>query len=153
LPDRPLVTAANSAVGARSLALQLPNPHVVVAVADIAALRALDLSRPPAVHPSLPNGQNVEFVVRLGPEHLVMRVHERGVGETRSCGTGICAAVVATMSADGHTGGNDRVWRVDVPGGSCTVRWLTDGDVLLSGPAVVVAEIELDAEWLAAVAE
>ena len=153
LADGPVVTAANSAVGVRSVAIHLPNPHVVVSVSDIAALHALDLSRAPAVDAPLPNGQNVEFVVRLGPEHIVMRVHERGVGETRSCGTGICAAVVATLLAEGRSGGDDRDWQVDVLGGSCTVRWQAEGSVLLSGPAVFVAEVELDAEWLAAVAQ
>jgi diaminopimelate epimerase len=121
----------------------MPNPHVVVAVtAD--ELDSLDLARPPAVHPALPDGQNVEFVAALGPRHLRMRVHERGVGETRSCGTGICAAVVAAGSgADGST------WRVDVPGGSCQVIWHVDGSIELAGPAVMVAEIELDPTWFA----
>ncbi len=70
-----------------------------------------------------------------------MRVHERGVGETRSCGTGICAAVVARAAADGAAA-DGSTWRVDVPGGSCSVRWRTDGELELTGPAVLVAEID-----------
>jgi diaminopimelate epimerase len=159
LADRPVVTAAPLDAPAAGRHVEMPNPHVVVAVADEAALAALDLSRAPRVEPALPTGQNVEFVVRAGPRHLIMRVHERGVGETRSCGTGICAAVVAAAMDDGTandgtandgTGGDGTPWRVDVPGGTCEVIWRGDGEVLLTGPAVLVAEIELDDEWLAA---
>jgi diaminopimelate epimerase len=73
-------------------------------------------------------------------------VHERGVGETRSCGTGICAAVVATA---GSAGRDATAWQVDVPGGSCWVRWNQDGELLLTGPAELVGEVELSDEWLA----
>src|SRR6266498_3808201 len=94
---------------------------------------------------------NPHVVVRAAERHLVMRVHERGVGETRSCGTGICAVVVAAALADGAAGGDGTTWRVDVPGGSCHVTWRSDGSIHMTGPAVLVAEIELDAAWLAAV--
>ncbi|MCU1656638.1 MAG: diaminopimelate epimerase, partial [Pseudonocardiales bacterium] len=147
LADRPVVTAAPlPAVPATHV--EMPNPHVVVRVADRDQLAALDLSRPPRVEPALPAGQNVEFVVQAGPRHLVMRVHERGVGETRSCGTGICAAVVAAASED-PAGPDGGPWLVDVPGGTCEVVWRQDGDVQLTGPAVIVGEIELDDAWLA----
>ena len=104
--------------------------------------------RPPLVEPALPDGQNVEFVATIGDRHLRMRVHERGVGETRSCGTGICAAVVAAATADG-TGRDGSPWQVDVPGGTCRVVWHPDGTIELIGPAVIVAEIDLDDDWLA----
>ena len=143
LADRPVATAAPS-LAAIGVAIELPNPHVVVSVASVAELKALDLTRPPAIEPERPDGQNVEFVVREGPRRLRMRVHERGVGETRSCGTGICAAVVAQPDAqpDGSA------WRVEAPGGACQVTWNTDGAVHLRGPAVLVGEIELDPTWL-----
>jgi diaminopimelate epimerase len=128
-------------------ALEIPNPHVIVAVATPAVLADLDLSRPPLVEPALPHGQNVEFAVRTGPRRLQMRVHERGVGETRSCGTGICAVAVATAAADG-VGADGRPWQVDVPGGSCEVVWRRDGEVELTGPAVLVAQVEIDDDWL-----
>jgi diaminopimelate epimerase len=145
LADRPVATAAHTAPTA-GVALELPNPHVVVPVASTAELDALDLSRPPTVEPALPNGQNVEFVVRRGPRWLQLRVHERGVGETRSCGTGICAAAVATAQADG-IGADGLPWRVDVPGGTCEVIWHRT-DVELTGPAVLIAELEVDDQWL-----
>ncbi|WP_375500263.1 diaminopimelate epimerase [uncultured Jatrophihabitans sp.] len=153
LADRPIVTAASHvgpshrAVGA---ALEIPNPHVVVPVPDARALADLDLTQAPGVEPGLPNGQNVEFVVRLGERHLQLRVHERGVGETRSCGTGICAAAVAAAVSDG-VADDGVLWRVDVPGGRCDVQWQPDG-VLLTGPAVLVADLEVDDTWLRALA-
>jgi diaminopimelate epimerase len=147
LADRPVVTAAPlSAVP--GMAIELPNPHVVVFV-DRDQLGALELGRPPFVDPPGPAGQNVEFVVGAGPRRLVMRVHERGVGETRSCGTGLCAAAVAAALADG-VGADGVPWQVDVPGGSCTVTWDAETGVRLRGPAVLVAEIELDDAWLGA---
>jgi diaminopimelate epimerase len=70
-----------------------------------------------------------------------MRVHERGSGETRSCGTGACAVMVAAALSDGVTAppAGDTAYRVDVPGGTLTVTWTADDRVLLAGPAVVVA--------------
>ncbi len=152
LADRPIATAAPSQPGGPSaaqpgIALEMPNPHVVVPVAE-AVLDTLDLTRPPQVEPALPQGQNVEFVTALGPRHLRLRVHERGVGETRSCGTGICAAAVATAGPEGADGAT---WRVDVPGGTCHVRWREDGEVELTGPAVLIGTVEVDPAWLAAV--
>jgi diaminopimelate epimerase len=144
LADQPVATAAPSIRRVPGIAVQLPNPHVVVPVANGAELDALDLSRPPRVEPTRPGGQNVEFVVREAPRRLRMRVHERGVGETRSCGTGICAVVAA---ADG-AGPDASTWTVDVPGGSCQVTWQPDGAMHLRGPAVLVAEVELSADWL-----
>lgn len=151
LADRPVVTAALAAP-VLGTSVDLPNPHVVVELPHLADLAALELSRPPAVEPTRPDGQNVEFVVRTGPRHLVMRVHERGVGETQSCGTGICAVVAAVATADGSAA-DSGVWLVDVPGGSSQVTWRADGDLVLCGPAVIVAEIELDDAWLAATAD
>jgi diaminopimelate epimerase len=147
LADRPVATAAPSVQRLAGIAVELPNPHVVVPMATGDELNGLDLGRPPRVEPTRPDGQNVEFVVREGPRHLRMRVHERGVGETRSCGTGMCAVVAATDGAgpDGST------WTVDVPGGSCQVTWQPDGVMHLRGPAVLVADVELSADWLSRV--
>jgi diaminopimelate epimerase len=139
-PEQPTVNGRYPAV-----AIDMPNPHVVVELASIAELEALDLSSPPTVQAPLPEGQNVEFFVRTAPNRVRMRVHERGVGETRSCGTGICAVAIV---AAGHEAGTGR-WTVEVPGGSCTVDWTQAGRVTLTGPAVLVAEIDLDTRWLA----
>ncbi len=149
LAVRPVVTAAHRPPLAALAALHIPNPHVVVELTTPGELEALELSVAPLVQPALPDGQNIDFVVRVAHRRLLMRVHERGSGETRSCGTGICAAVVAAATADG-TAADGSTWQVDVSGGSCTVIWRTDGEVVLSGPAIIVAELELDDDWLAA---
>jgi diaminopimelate epimerase len=126
-------------VGDRSwpaLHVSMGNPHAVVfvdALEDAGPLLA-----PPVHDPrEYPSGVNVEFVVRRGERHVAMRVHERGSGETRSCGTGACAVMVATALADGAGGG--ATYRVDVPGGRLDVAWTEQDRVVLTGPAVIVA--------------
>ncbi|HET7477325.1 MAG TPA: diaminopimelate epimerase [Dermatophilaceae bacterium] len=124
------------------LRLDLGNPHVVVALPDTADLAGLDLGAVPELNPVAPQGSNVEFVRPLGPGHIQMRVHERGVGETRSCGTGAAAAALATRYwAQGAQ--DDTSWRVDVPGGTLRVRPLPGQQVELAGPAVLVFDGEL----------
>lgn len=119
-------------------AVFMPNPHAVVFVEDLK--QAGPLSEPPAVtSTSFPQGQNVEFVVEHEPgRHVSMRVHERGVGETLSCGTGICAVADRALARAGVLG-EARV-RVDVPGGTLTVTRTGNGSLILTGPAVLVAE-------------
>ncbi|MBO0845112.1 MAG: diaminopimelate epimerase [Nocardioides sp.] len=114
------------------------NPHAAVLLEPGADLTSVgSLAEEPAYDETLyPEGVNVEFVVRRGPDHVAMRVHERGSGETRSCGTGACAAAVAAA------GGVPGRWRVDVPGGTLEVSRDADGRVFLSGPAVIVARGE-----------
>jgi len=98
----------------------------------------------------------VELVRVTGPRSVAMRVHERGSGETRSCGTGaVAAAAAAAATANGHGGnghgGNELAgdtWQVTVPGGTLGVT-LDAGGARLTGPAVIVAEGELDPSWLA----
>jgi diaminopimelate epimerase len=135
------------------LSIDVGNPHVVVALPDVEQLRSADLRTAPTVEPVPANGINVELVVPLhllgggtsaqAEGHLAMRVNERGVGETRSCGTGAVAAVVAAR-AWGGAGAPD-VWLVDVPGGRLRVTVpagavLAGDSVELAGPAVIVAE-------------
>jgi len=121
------------------LLLDLGNPHTVVALPDSADLASLDLTRAPEVHPVPANGTNVEFVRPIGPGHIAMRVYERGVGETRSCGTGAAAGALATRWWAGADMATDQ-WRVDVPGGTLRVRALLGQQVELAGPAVLVAD-------------
>lgn len=130
-----------SAVG-----VHLPNPHAVVWADDLAAAGAL--LQAPIVTPAeaYPEGVNVEFVQRLSDDHIAMRVFERGVGETLSCGTGACAAAVAARRSAGASPDGQRV-RVDVPGGSLGVTWQRDGTVDLDGPASFVAHGTIDPHW------
>jgi diaminopimelate epimerase len=120
------------------LGYAIGNPHLVVL--DAGNLDAIDLSRQPVIDPEVPGGINVEFTERLGPRHIRMRVYERGVGETRSCGSGACMAAVAAMDAVCRRTRYD----VDVPGGRLAVEWRDDDVVTLSGPAILVASGEVD---------
>ena len=132
------VTVAGLPGPLRALSLDLGNPHTVVALPGDAELELADLTRAPIVDPRPPHGTNVELVVVLGPGHIRMRVHERGVGETRSCGTGIAAAALATRVWAGD--GAADVWRVDVAGGTLQVTALPGDRVELRGPAELVAD-------------
>jgi len=131
----------------QGLAVDVGNPHLVCVTSRPVA--EFDLSVPPVVDDAdFPDGVNVEVVRLTGDRSLEMRVHERGSGETRSCGTGAVAAAVAAAAATGlwPGTGSDR-WLVAVPGGTLTV---TPGQVgsVLTGPAVIVAEGETEPGWL-----
>ncbi|MFD4878284.1 diaminopimelate epimerase [Streptomyces sp. NPDC058420] len=143
------VTVGDRSWPARNV--NMGNPHAVAFVDDLA--HAGDLYAPPPFSPAAayPDGVNVEFVVDRGPRHVAMRVHERGAGETRSCGTGACAVAVATARRDGAdpaVTGTQATYTVDVPGGTLVITERPDGEIELTGPAVIVAEGEIDAEWL-----
>jgi diaminopimelate epimerase len=123
--------------------VDMGNPHAVAFVESLDDAGRL-FEEPSYDAGTYPHGVNVEFVVRRGERHVAMRVHERGSGETRSCGTGACAVMVASaladgLVADGAAPGADLAYRVDVPGGTLTVTWTFDDRVLLTGPAVIVA--------------
>jgi diaminopimelate epimerase len=120
--------------------ISMGNPHAVAFVDSLDPHGPVGaLLEAPSHDPNVyPEGVNVEFVVRVADRHVAMRVHERGVGETRSCGTGAGAVGVAAMVADGVIGPSTYV--VDVPGGRLRVTWTEAGHVLLTGPAVIVAE-------------
>ncbi|MEV4230941.1 diaminopimelate epimerase [Streptomyces bobili] len=131
--------------------VSMGNPHAVAFVDDLA--HAGDLHSPPPFSPAsaYPDGVNVEFVVDRGPRHVAMRVHERGSGETRSCGTGACAVAVAAARRDGadpSVTGIPATYTVDVPGGRLVITERPGGEIEMTGPAVIVAEGEIDPEWL-----
>jgi len=121
------------------------NPHAVVEVADVAD--AGPLLEPPEHDGSVyPHGVNVEFVAPVGERQVRMRVHERGSGETRSCGSGACAAAVLAERLAG-TPARPATYRVDVRGGRLDVTLRADGRAVLTGPAEVVARGTMS--WLA----
>lgn len=146
----PLVRARGLSVARPGLGIDVGNPHVVVALASDEELDSADLSFVPLLEPNPEHGANVEFVVPADPlvvdgvGHIRMRVHERGSGETLSCGTGAAAAALATRHWAGSGAPNQ--WRVEVPGGVVGVRMFPtqDGEhVSLSGPAELVFEGDL----------
>ncbi|MCH4249956.1 MAG: diaminopimelate epimerase [Microbacteriaceae bacterium] len=136
--------------------IDVGNPHQVVRLETEYELRYLDLREMPVLFPKPEEGSNVEFYLPLDDEHgaghVRMRVYERGVGETQSCGTGVVAtALAARASRQEHEGQRLNQWRVEVPGGTLGVRILEDGDserVLLSGPAQIVFRGEIVAPGL-----
>jgi diaminopimelate epimerase len=146
----PLVRVRNVPVARPGLGINVGNPHVVVALASDEELDTADLSYIPQLDPEPADGANVEFVVPLEPlvkdgvGRIRMRVHERGSGETLSCGTGAVAAALATRHWAGAGAPNQ--WIVHVPGGTVGVRMFPteDGEhVSLSGPAELVFEGDL----------
>ncbi len=135
-----LLGETSVAVGERSFPavhVSMGNPHAVAFVEDLADAGAL-IEAPSHDAAAYPDGVNVEFVVRRGEHHVALRVHERGSGETRSCGTGACAVMVAAASADEAPRGT--AYTVDLPGGTLSIVWTEDDRVLMTGPAVLVAE-------------
>jgi diaminopimelate epimerase len=137
-----LVSVRGLDVARPSQGINVGNPHLVVALASTEELQSLDLSVVPRLNPEPEAGANVEFVVPAEPMitngvgKISMRVFERGVGETLSCGTGIVAAALATRLWAGSDAPNQ--WSVEVPGGTLGVRMFAteEGEhVGLSGPA------------------
>ncbi|ETW25096.1 diaminopimelate epimerase [Mycobacterium gastri 'Wayne'] len=128
------------------LAVDVGNPHLAcldprLTVADLAAL---DVAAPVSFDPEqFPDGVNVEVLTAAVDGVVSMRVHERGVGETRSCGTGTVAAAVAALAGVGAETGT---LTVRVPGGAVTVT-VTDATSFLRGPSVLVAMGDVSGEW------
>ncbi len=128
-------------------AVGMGNPHCVHVVADAEAV-PLDEIGPRIEHdPLFPERTNVEFASIVAPDHLRLRVWERGAGITLACGSGACAAAVVAHRR-GLTG---RRLRLDADGGALLVEWRDDG-VWLSGPVAQVFAGELSPDWLAGVA-
>ncbi|MFG2979465.1 diaminopimelate epimerase [Streptomyces sp. NPDC048331] len=151
-PDRITV-----AVGTRSwpaLHVDVGNPHAVAFVDDLDHAGTLDTAPAVTPHSAYPHGTTVEFVRDLGSRHLVLRVHERGVGETPSCGTGACAAVAAALHRTPRPGGPVR-YTVDAPGGRLLVDVAADGTMTLTGPAYLTAQgtVRLHTSWPTAAAQ
>ncbi|WP_232236256.1 diaminopimelate epimerase [Nocardia sp. BMG51109] len=133
------------------LGIDVGNPHLACVDPDLTAdaLAKLDLSVPPGFDPEMfPHGANIEILTALGADDAVdMRVYERGVGETRSCGTGTVAAAAAALMREGADldAGGGQV-RVRVPGGAVVVG-IERGAAVLRGPSEIVASGRLGAGW------
>ncbi|MEB3303091.1 MAG: diaminopimelate epimerase [Cyanobacteriota bacterium] len=113
------------------------NPHVVVPVSDAAEMDLEGLGAALEVHPAFPARTNVHLVQVLSPNHLLMRVWERGAGPTLACGTGACATLVVCHLL----GLSDREARLDLPGGPLQISWdESSNHVFMTGPAEAVFE-------------
>jgi len=141
--------AGEAIVGGRpfaGLAIDVGNPHLACVDADLTGdeLAALDVAAPVSFdRTQFPEGVNIEVLTAPHGGVVSMRVHERGVGETRSCGTGTVAAAVAALAFDGAATGT---LRVRIPGGEVTVT-VTEASSYLRGPSVLVAQGDLSEEW------
>jgi diaminopimelate epimerase len=112
-------------------AVSIGNPHAVIRVPSVLEAPVDRLGPAIESHPRFPKRTNVGFMEVVAPDHIRLRVHERGTGETRACGTGACAAV-AVGRRHGLLG--EEV-RVDLPGGQLIVQWKGPGEpIWLTGP-------------------
>ncbi|WP_124711863.1 diaminopimelate epimerase [Mycolicibacterium nivoides] len=139
--------SGTAVVGGRSVsgvAVDVGNPHLACVGLTEGELAALDVGAPVSFDEQLfPEGVNVEVLTVPVDGAVAMRVHERGVGETRSCGTG---TVAATLAALAHAGAGTGTLRVRIPGGEVTVT-ITESTSYLRGPSVLVARGELSNDW------
>lgn len=135
------ITASNNGHTWSGYNINVGNPHAVVFVDSLAEVGSLE--SPPSVSPtsSFPEGVNVEFVELLPNFEAKMRVHERGSGETRSCGTGTCAvALAATLKTYGRLPSR---WTIFPPGGRLIVDIDDHSNATLTGPAVILKDHDL----------
>ena len=123
------------------LNIDVGNPHAVAFVASLDEVGSLALA--PDVSPvdAFPDGVNVEFVEILNDGQVRMRVHERGSGETKSCGTGVCAVALATTIHQKKR--LPAQWTVHVPGGTLKVEIDGHSNAVLTGPAELVCDHEV----------
>jgi diaminopimelate epimerase len=123
-------------------AVSIGNPHAVLTVASVASAPVDRLGPAIEHHPRFPRRTNVEFMEVVAPDHIRLRVHERGTGETLACGTGACAAV-AVGRRHGLLG--EKV-NVDLPGGRLIIEWPGPGEhIWLTGPTETVFEGSFEA--------
>lgn len=126
----------------RGFNIDVGNPHAVVFVSSVEQVGSL--AKAPVVEPEdeYPDGVNVEFVEFLGNDELKMRVHERGSGETRSCGTGTCAVALAASIKVGKR--PPVSWVIHAPGGRLVVEIDGHYNATLTGPALLVRDFEIE---------
>lgn len=122
--------------------VSMGNPHAVLFVDSLADAPVENVGRALVAHPVFPEGANIGFCQVVDPGFVRLRVYERGVGETRACGSGACAAVVAAQLR-GSVG--QRV-KVSLPGGKVRIVWQGPGTtVKMTGPATLVFEGKIEA--------
>lgn len=120
-------------------AVSMGNPHAVLEVDEVAAAAVTTLGPALQADAAFPQSANIGFAQVLAPDHIALRVFERGVGETLACGSGACAAAAVLM----RRGRIARQVRVSLPGGDLHIQWPDDtAEVIMSGPAAFVFEGE-----------
>ena len=136
LPGDPPVNAPLEIDG-RQLSVtcvSMGNPHCITFVDEVNDDWVHRIGPQIEVHPAFPNRVNAEFIQLVSPSEMIMRVWERGSGETQACGTGACAAAVAGVLTER----TERTLLCHLPGGDLTLEWAETGEVFMTGPAVEV---------------
>lgn len=121
------------------MAVNVGNPHVIFFVPDCDAVDLAQIGPVIEHDPMFPERVNVNVAQVVGPDHLKLRVWERGAGLTQACGTGACATAVAAIRRGlvGHQ------VKVSLPGGDLRIDWHPGGTILMTGPATHVFTGEL----------
>jgi diaminopimelate epimerase len=120
--------------------VSMGNPHCITFVNDVQSISVDEIGPKIENHPLFPEKTNVEFIQVLNRKEINFRVWERGVGETLACGTGACAALVASVLNKK----TDREATIHLPGGDLDIRWADDGYVYITGPAELVFKGEME---------
>ncbi|MEZ6064545.1 MAG: diaminopimelate epimerase [Planctomycetaceae bacterium] len=136
LPGDPPVRAKLDVAGRQIevTCVSMGNPHCVTFVDEVTDDWVHGVGPQVEVHPAFPRKVNAEFVRVVSRSEIIMRVWERGSGETLACGTGACAALVAAVLNDL----TDRKVVCHLPGGDLTLEWAESGEVYMTGPATEV---------------
>ena len=124
----------------RCVPVSVGNPHCIVFCEDADEAPLTTIGAALERHEQFPQGVNVEFVQILDRHHIRMRVWERGSGITMACGTGACASAAAA----GKAGFCDSPLVVKLDGGDLNIEILSDSSARMTGPAVIVAECEVE---------
>ncbi|MBE9028551.1 diaminopimelate epimerase [filamentous cyanobacterium LEGE 11480] len=111
--------------------VSMGNPHCITFVDSVAAIDLEKIGPQFESDAAFPKKINTEFIEVVRPDYLKMRVWERGAGITLACGTGACAALVASVL----NGKSDRKATIELPGGPLIIEWAADDHVFMTGPA------------------
>jgi len=120
--------------------VSMGNPHCIIFVDDIQSIPVNEIGSKIENHPIFPEKTNVEFIQILNRKEINFRVWERGVGETLACGTGACAALVASVLNKK----SERQAIIHLTGGDLDIEWIENGPVFMTGPAELVFKGEME---------
>ena len=119
--------------------VSMGNPHCITFVDDVQSIPVDKIGPKIENHSLFPEKTNAEFIQVINNKELNFRVWERGVGETLACGTGACAALVASVLNKK----TDREATIHLPGGDLDIRWADDEHIYMTGPAELVFKGEM----------
>lgn len=139
--NAPSYIVVNGLDSAEMAILSVGNPHAVMLVNNIDTLSTAQWGEALQNHQRFPERVNVGFMQIINPEHIRLRVFERGVGETQACGTGACAAAVAGIRW-GLLSTQSNI-QVSLPGGDLFIKWNVGEDIFMTGPATTVFDGEV----------